>query len=144
MHNLRSSELANAAELRARALPLRVASAVFLSILLHLVFQWPLVWLWAAAYVGSCVLELFVGQRLVSRLDGHPAASGALYIATVALSAALYGSISVPLLLLEHTRDGEVIGVVMLAGGLLSGLTASRTSWAPIWPARCRSAPTCC
>ena len=84
MHNLRSSELANAAELRSHALLQRFAAVGFMAALLHVSFGWPLVWLWAGAYVAASLLEAAVGRAFVSRLDGSFGASGAAYTACIA------------------------------------------------------------
>jgi hypothetical protein len=129
MLNLRSSELANAAELRARALPQRLAAVGFMALMLQLAFGWWMVWP-GPALPGRQHGGTLVGRRFVSRLDGGHAASGGAYVACVALVSLVYGFLSVPLLLLEHSSDGEVYGVILLAGGLVNLLIVSRASMA--------------
>ena len=128
MLNVRSSELADVAELRVRGLPQRLAIVGFVAAMMHIAHDWPLVWLWAGAYLAVSLVERAASRAFLKRSRTEPEASGWGFVAAFALVASVYGSLSVPLLLLEHARDGEVYGVIMLAGGLLNVLIVSRAS----------------
>ena len=124
-----ASELAKAARLRLRAVPQRMAAVVAMAAALHLTFGWTLVWLWVSAYAVASIVECELARAYADRRDAGAPASGAPFIASVALVSLTYGALSVPLLLLEHSRDGEVYAFVLLAGGLLNILIVSRGSW---------------
>jgi signal transduction histidine kinase/ActR/RegA family two-component response regulator len=63
-------------------------------------------------------------------VESGQSARGVGYIASIAAVSLIYGAMSAPLLLLEHARDGEVYGLILLAGGLVNLLIVSRASWA--------------
>jgi signal transduction histidine kinase/ActR/RegA family two-component response regulator len=122
------SELGMAARLRLQAVPQRLTAVVAAAAVLHLAFGWPLVWLWVALYAAAIMVEADLGRAYLERMSAGRPAGGGLYVAAMAVVSAIFGSISVPLLLLEHGRDGEVYGLLLLAGGLVNVLIASQSS----------------
>ena len=129
MHPTRSIELAQAAELRRRAVPQRLLAVASMAVAFHLAFGWALVWLWAAAYAVATAVEHSVGETLARRVESGQSPRGLAYTASITAVSLVYGAMSVPLLLLEHARDGEVYGLILLAGGLVNLLIVSRASW---------------
>ena len=132
MSNARFPELAMAVRLRLHAVSQRMAAVVGAAAVLHLAFGWALIWLWVAIYAAAMTVESDVGRRYLGRLDEGLPVSGRGYIAAMTAVSAIYGSVSVPLLLLEHARDGEVYGLLLLAGGLVNVLIASQSSRAAL------------
>ena len=127
-----SLELAKAARLRVRAMPQRMTGVVLTALVLQLAFQWPLIWLWVAAYASASLVETEIGRRFAERIENGETRRGHAYVAAVAAVSLVYGAISIPLLVFEHVRDGEVYGVLLLAGGLVNLLVVSRASWAAV------------
>lgn len=130
MTEARCTELAKAAQLRLRAVPQRMAAVVGMSAVLHLAFGWPLVWLWVSAYALAMLTESELGRSYIAAAATDRPRSGLAYVAAMALVSLVYGALSVPLVVLEHGRDGEVYGFILLAGGLVNLLIVSRASWA--------------
>jgi signal transduction histidine kinase/CheY-like chemotaxis protein len=124
------TELAKAARLRLRAVPQRMTALVAMAAVLHLAFAWPLVWLWVSAYALAMIIESELGRTFAERIEAGETPSGRPYVASIAVVSLVYGALSVPLLLFEHARGGEVYGFILLAGGLVNLLIVSRASWA--------------
>jgi signal transduction histidine kinase/CheY-like chemotaxis protein len=129
MQPTRSIELAQAAELRRRAVPQRLLAVGAMAVAFHLAYGWALVWLWAAAYAVATAVEHAAGETLARRVESGQSPRGIAYTASIMAVSLVYGAMSVPLLLLEHARDGEVYGLILLAGGLVNLLIVSRASW---------------
>jgi signal transduction histidine kinase/ActR/RegA family two-component response regulator len=127
-----SVELAKAARLRVRAVPQRLAGVTLAALALQLAFDWPLIWLWVGAYALAALVESEIGRRYAERIEGGGPGRGHAYVAAVAAVSLIYGGISLPLMILEHARDGEVYGVLLLATGLVNLLVVSRASWAAV------------
>jgi signal transduction histidine kinase/CheY-like chemotaxis protein len=123
-----STELAKAARLRVDAVPQRLGAVIGAAVVLHLVCGFWQGWIWAAVYAAVMSIETVAGKRLLRRAELGQPVRPAAYLWALTIVSVVFGSISTPLTVLEHGRDGEVYGVLLLAGGLVNVMIASRAS----------------
>ena len=117
-------DLAEALAVRRQNIGSRTAAVMVTGVLLYLGMGWTWLWAWMALYAVFQSVEHFATDHFEKGQGEGRSPNPAL--AAVVVAAWLYAGLAIPLTFAGG--DGEVIAIVVLAGGLVNSLIVSRAS----------------
>ena len=112
---------------RRRNLPIRLATTLGLTLLLHLAFGWWGMWLWAAAYVGAQGLELWLARRMLAKPPETAAQAANMAVVLFFPGALVLGGLALALWTGAGVY-GPALGVALIASSMTNLIALSRGS----------------
>ncbi|ATQ41183.1 hybrid sensor histidine kinase/response regulator [Caulobacter mirabilis] len=112
---------------RRQHLPLRMVSCLVQTALLHAVFGWWGMWLWAAAYIGSQLFESWLGPRMMRNPPETAARAANMAVVLFFPSAIVFGGLAMALWVGAGVY-GPALGVACIAGAMTNLIVLSRGS----------------
>lgn len=119
--------LAGAIQTRRKHLWLRMVSCTIQATLLHIVFGWWGMWLWALAYVAAQLCEAWLGPRLMRNPPQTAARAANMAVVLFFPSALVFGGLAMALWVGAGIY-GPALGVACIAGAMTNLIVLSRGS----------------